>query len=82
MASMAPSSSRSPSLFSSCSPSPPATPGKTTGLSALLFLLVVLQLALANIGFSGAALVGGLHGLNALLLVGLALWLVWRRWAF
>lgn len=57
-------------------------PWKTTGLSALLFLLVVFQLVLANIGFSGAALVGGLHGLNALLLVGLALWLVWRRWAY
>jgi hypothetical protein len=57
-------------------------PWKATGLTALLFLLVVLQFILANIGFSGAALVGGLHGLNALVLVGLALWLVWRLWAY
>jgi Family of unknown function (DUF6220) len=57
-------------------------PWKTTGLTALLFLLVVLQVVLAMIGFSGAALVGGLHGLNALLLVGLGVSLTWQRWAF
>jgi hypothetical protein len=57
-------------------------PWKTTLFTVLLLLLLVLQFALALIGFSGLALVGGLHGLNALLLVGLALRLTLQRWAF
>jgi hypothetical protein len=59
-------------------------PWKTTGLTALFLLLLVLQFALALIGFqhSDLAPIAGLHGLNALLLVGLALRLTWQRWAF
>jgi hypothetical protein len=59
-------------------------PWQTTSLTALLLVLVVLQFALALIGFqhSDLAPIAGLHGLNALLLVGLALRLTWQRWAF
>ncbi len=59
-------------------------PRKTTLLTALLFFLVVLQFALALIGFQHSELapIVGLHGLNALLLVSLALRLTWQRWAF
>ena len=46
-------------------------PWKTIGLTALLLLLLVLQFALALIGFqhSDLAPIAGLHGLNAILLV-------------
>jgi hypothetical protein len=59
-------------------------PWKMTLITALLLLLVVLQFALVLIGFQHPELapVAGLHGLNALLMVGLALSLTWRRWAF
>jgi hypothetical protein len=59
-------------------------PWKTTLLTALLLLLVVLQFALALIGFQHSELapIVGLHGLNALLIVGVALRLTWQRWAF
>jgi Family of unknown function (DUF6220) len=59
-------------------------PWKTTGLTALLLLLLVFQFALALIGFqhSDLAPIAGLHGLNAVLLVGLGLRLTWQRWAF
>ena len=59
-------------------------PWKTTGLTTLILLLLVLQFALALIGFqhSDLAPVAGLHGLNALVVVGLALRLTWQRWAF
>jgi hypothetical protein len=54
------------------------------GITALLLLPLVLQFALALIGFqhSDLAPIAGLHGLNALLLVGLALRLTWQHWAF
>ncbi len=57
-------------------------PWKTTGLTAGLFLLVVIQLLLGVVGFFGFAAVAGLHGLNAVLVLGLAAYLVVRNWAF
>jgi hypothetical protein len=57
-------------------------PWKTTGLTALLFLLLAIQYGLAIAGFSGLAAVGGLHGVNALILTGLGIYLVARNWAF
>jgi Family of unknown function (DUF6220) len=54
--------------------------GQTAGLLAL----VVIQFLLGVIGSSGtvaAAIVGGLHGLNALAIVGAAGSLVFRTWA-
>ena len=59
-------------------------PWKTTLVTALLLLLLVLQFTLALVGFQHSELapVAGLHGLNALLIVGLALRLTWQRWAF
>jgi hypothetical protein len=48
-------------------------------LTGLLFVLLVVQFLL---GISGIALVSGLHGLNALILIGLAAWLTQRNWAF
>ena len=59
-------------------------PWKTTLFTALLLLLLILQFALALIGFQHSELapIVGLHGLNALLIVGLALRLTWQRWAF
>lgn len=54
--------------------------GQTVGL----FGLVVIQFLLGAIGSSGsvaAAVIGGLHGLNALVIVGAAGSLVFRTWA-
>ena len=54
--------------------------GQTVGL----FGLIVIQFILGAIGSSGggaAALIGGLHGLNALVMVGAAGSLVVRTWA-
>lgn len=53
--------------------------------TAALFGLMVLQFLLGTIGSNGntaLALVGGLHGLNALVIAGLAGSLVFRTWAF
>ncbi len=55
--------------------------GQTIGL----FALVVIQFLLGVIGSSGsvaAAVIGGLHGLNALAIVGAAGSLVFGTWAF
>lgn len=56
----------------------------TTLLTILLFLLLLLQFALALVGFlhSELAPLAGLHGLNALFVLALALYLTYRRWAF
>jgi hypothetical protein len=46
--------------------------------------LVVLQFILGAIGTAGgtaAAVIGGLHGLNAIAIAGAAGWLVYRSWA-
>jgi hypothetical protein len=57
-------------------------PWRTTGLTAVLLALLVVQFLLAVVGFMGGAAVAGLHGINALLMVGLGIWLVIRNWAF
>lgn len=57
-------------------------PWRTTGFTALLFGLLIIQALLAGIGFAGVAVVAGLHGVNALILVGLAIYLAVRNWAF
>ena len=54
-------------------------PRRTTVLTALLFLLLVLQVVLARVGIP---VVSALHGLNALVLVGLGGYLTGRNWAF
>lgn len=51
----------------------------TTGLTAILFLLLVVQVLLANVGIP---LVSALHGLNAIALTGLGGALTGRNWAF
>lgn len=55
---------------------------RTTGLTAALFGLMVLQAALAIAGFSGLTLIASLHAINALVLVAFAGWTVRRNWAF
>jgi hypothetical protein len=57
-------------------------PWRTTGLTALLFVLLLIQLGLAFAGFGGFAAVAGLHGVNALILTGLGIYLLARNWAF
>src|SRR6266568_2524894 len=54
-------------------------PRKTTIMTALLFLLWVVQFALAFLGFLAA--LAGLHGINALVMVGFGIYLVTRNWA-
>lgn len=55
-------------------------PWRTTLLTALLFVLVFLQVVLAALG--SAPVVAGLHGVNALILIGLTGYLTGRNWAF
>jgi Family of unknown function (DUF6220) len=59
-------------------------PGNLRWQTAALFGLMVIQAFLAGAGSAGGAwmFIGGLHGVNALLIVGLTLSLVWRTWAF
>lgn len=55
-------------------------PRGTTLLTAVLFILWLIQSTLA---FSGSIpLVAGLHGVNALILIGLGGFLTGRNWAF
>jgi hypothetical protein len=54
-------------------------PRKTTGLTTLLFVLLLLQIALVWVGIPG---VTALHALNALALLFLASWLTWTNWAW
>jgi Family of unknown function (DUF6220) len=54
-------------------------PWRTTILTGVLFVLIIIQLFLAH---TGIAVVSALHGLNALVLVGLAGYLVGNNWAF
>src|SRR6266487_902186 len=53
-------------------------PRKTTVMTALLFLFWAVQFALA---FLGVAALAGLHGINALVMVGFGIYLVRRNWA-
>ena len=55
---------------------------KTTVMAALLFLLWVVQFALAFVGFLGVAALAGLHGINAVVMVGLGIYVVRSNWAF
>jgi uncharacterized protein DUF6220 len=54
-------------------------PWRTTLLTALLFLLLVMQSILA---YTGIPLLSGLHGVNALVMIGLGGYLTGRNWAF
>jgi hypothetical protein len=54
-------------------------PRRTIVLTGVLFVLVILQYLLARVGLPTVA---ALHGLNALILVGLAGYLVGTNWAF
>ena len=54
-------------------------PWRTTILSGILFVLLVIQSLLA---YMGIPLVSGLHGVNALILIGLGGYLTGRNWAF
>lgn len=59
--------------------------GRVKGQTAALFGLIVIQFFLGIAGGAGgtvAAAIGGLHGLNALVLVGTAVTVVRRTWAF
>jgi hypothetical protein len=55
-------------------------PWGTTGLSALLFLQLVIQTLIAHPPVP--PLVSGLHPVNGFLMIGLAGWLTARNWAF
>jgi hypothetical protein len=61
-------------------------PWRTTGLSAALLPLLLAQYLLANQTFAanqgGSPLLAAFHPLNGLLILGLALYLAWRHWAF
>jgi hypothetical protein len=55
-------------------------PWRTTILTVVLFVLLVIQAVLAGLG--GAPVVAGFHGVNALIMVGLGGFLTGRNWAF
>jgi hypothetical protein len=55
---------------------------RTKVLTALLFLLWMVQFGLAFLGFLGVAAIAGLHGINAVVMVGLAIHVVRSNWAF
>jgi Family of unknown function (DUF6220) len=55
-------------------------PWRTTILTAVLFVLLVVQAFLASLGSIPA--LAGLHGVNALILIGLGGYLTGRHWAF
>jgi hypothetical protein len=60
-------------------------PARTKGQTAGLFGLMVVQFLLGVVGSGGGtglAVIGGLHGLNGLVIVGLTGSLVARNWAF
>lgn len=54
-------------------------PWRTTILTASLFLLLIVQSVLA---YTGIPVVSGLHGVNALIMIGLGGYLTGRHWAF
>ena len=54
-------------------------PWRTTILSGVLFLLLVIQSVLAHTGIPALS---GLHGINALVMIGLGGYLTGRNWAF
>jgi Family of unknown function (DUF6220) len=54
-------------------------PWRTTILTAILFVLLLIQSILA---YTGIPLLSGLHGVNALVMIGLGGYLTGRNWAF
>ena len=54
-------------------------PWRTTILTGVLFVLLVIQVLLAHTGIPALS---GLHGLNALVMIGLGGFLTERNWAF
>jgi hypothetical protein len=54
-------------------------PWRTTILTAMLFLLLIVQSILA---YTGIPVLSGLHGVNALIMIGLTGYLVASNWAF
>jgi hypothetical protein len=54
-------------------------PWRTTIMTALLFVLLVVQVLLAHTGIPALS---ALHGLNALVMIGLGGYLTGRNWAF
>lgn len=54
-------------------------PWRTTILTAVLFLLYIVQFVLSA---TGIPVVSGLHGVNALVMIGLGGYLTGRNWAF
>ena len=54
-------------------------PWRTTILTAVLFILLVIQSILA---YTGIQLLSGLHGVNALIMIALGGYLTGRNWAF
>jgi heme A synthase len=54
-------------------------PRKTSGWTALLLVLLLLQMALVRLAIP---VVTALHALNAIVLLGLASWLTWTNWAW
>ncbi len=54
-------------------------PWRTTILTSVLFVLLVIQSFLAYVN---VPIVSGLHGVNALILIGLGGYLTGRNWAF
>lgn len=60
-------------------------PARTKGQTAGLLVLMVVQFLLGVVGSGGGtglAVIGGLHGITALVIVGLSGSLVFRNWAF
>lgn len=55
---------------------------RTTGLTAVLLGLLVIQFLLALAGFNKLAFIAGFHAVNAILLVTYTAWTVRRNWAF
>jgi hypothetical protein len=55
---------------------------RTTGLTAVLLGLMLLQFSLALAGFNKLAFVAGFHAVNAVVLVGYTAWTIRRNWAF
>ena len=55
---------------------------RTTGLTAVLLGLMVIQFSLAVAGFNKLAYIAGFHAVNAVVLVSYAAWIARRNWAF
>ena len=54
-------------------------PWRTTILTGVIFILLIIQSVLA---YTGIPILSGLHGVNALIMIGLGGFLTGRNWAF